>query len=76
MNSGAHFIDQLLYLSGSPVKKQTCSLKKIISRGDAEDVAKIVMETENGMILDLDINFAAAIPITPFQVFGDRGSIL
>ncbi len=67
-NSGAHFIDQLLYLSGSRLKKLYCSTRKIISRGDAEDMAKIVMETENGMILDLDINFAAAIPITPFQV--------
>jgi predicted dehydrogenase len=75
-NSGAHFIDQLIYLSGSQVKTLSCFPRKIISRGDAEDVAKIVMETENGIILDLDINFASAIPITPFQVFGNRGSII
>jgi predicted dehydrogenase len=74
-NSGAHFIDQLLYLSCSRLKRLHCSTRKIISRGDAEDMVKIVMETENGMILDLDINFAAAIPITPFQVFGEHGTI-
>jgi predicted dehydrogenase len=75
-NSGAHFIDQLLYLANSPLKKISSSIRKIISRGDAEDVGKIVMETENGMILDLDINMAAAIPITPWQVLGERGSII
>ena len=75
-NSGAHFIDQLLYLADSPVKRLNCALRKIISKGDAEDVAKIIMETENGIILDLDVNFAAAIPITPFQVFGRYGSVL
>jgi scyllo-inositol 2-dehydrogenase (NADP+) len=75
-NSGAHFIDQLLYLSGSTLKNISCSLRRVISRGDAEDMAKIVMETKNGMILDLDINMAAAHPITPWQVLGERGSIL
>ncbi len=75
-NSGAHFIDQLLYLACSPMKKITSFVRKIASRGDAEDMAKIVMETENGMILDLDINMAAAIPISPWQVLGERGSII
>lgn len=75
-NSGTHFIDQLLYLSGSKLKNYNCLVRKIISRGDAEDVAKLVMETENGMILDLDINMAAAYPITPWQVLGKRGSII
>ena len=76
INSGAHFIDQLLHLSGSSVKRLSCFLRKVISRGDAEDVAKILIETKNGMILDLDINFASAIPITPFQVFGEHGAII
>jgi predicted dehydrogenase len=75
-NSGAHFIDQLIYLSGSQLKNLTCIPRKVISRGDAEDMAKIVMETENGIILDLDINMAAAIPIAPWQILGDRGSII
>ncbi|MCF6268466.1 MAG: Gfo/Idh/MocA family oxidoreductase [Melioribacteraceae bacterium] len=75
-NSGAHFIDQLLYLSGSKIKNFYCKLKKIASKGDAEDMAKIVMETENGIILDLDINNAAAYPVTPWQILGERGSIL
>jgi scyllo-inositol 2-dehydrogenase (NADP+) len=75
-NSGAHFIDQLLYISGSRAKKLTCFSRKIISCGDAEDMAKILIQTENGVLLDLDINMAAAIPIPPWQILGERGSII
>jgi predicted dehydrogenase len=75
-NSGAHFIDQLLYISGSRAKKLTCFSRKIITRGDAEDMAKILIETKNGILLDLDINMAAAIPIPPWQILGERGSII
>ncbi len=75
-NSGAHFIDQLLYLSGSTIRNYNSSLRKIISRGDTEDVAKIVIEMHNGMILDLDINMAAAYPVTPWHVLGEWGSII
>ena len=75
-NYGAHFIDQLLYLSGSRAKRVTCSMRTIASLGDAEDVVKVVIETENGTILDLDINQATAHPIPPWQVLGARGSIV
>ena len=75
-NSGAHFIDQLLYLSGSRAKHVTCFLRRVISEGDAEDVAKILIETENGLILDLDITMAAALPIPAWQILGGRGAVV
>ncbi len=75
-NSGAHFIDQLLYLSGSTLKSMHCIMRKIISLGDAEDVVKLIMETKNDMILDLDINFATAYKFVPIQVIGRRGSLI
>lgn len=75
-NSGAHFIDQLLYLSGSKLKNISSYTRKIATLGDAEDVAKVLMETENGMILDLDISMAAAYPIPQWQILGERGSII
>ncbi len=75
-NSGAHFVDQLLYLSASPVKKIHCLRRRVLSRGDAEDFAKIIMETENGMILDVEVNFAAAIAPPAIQVFGERGTMV
>ena len=46
------------------------------SLGDAEDVVKAVIETESGVILDLDIHMASAHPFPPWQVLGKRGSIL
>jgi len=75
-NFGTHYVDQLLYLSGSRAKHINCSLQKIASLGDAEDVVKIVIETENNMILDIDINMAAAYTMRPWQILGDCGSIV
>jgi scyllo-inositol 2-dehydrogenase (NADP+) len=75
-NYGAHYIDQLLYLSGSPARKIFCALRTVASLGDAEDVVKAVIETESGAILDVDINMAAAHSLPPWQVLGRRGSIV
>lgn len=74
-NFGAHFIDQLLYLAGAGVKRINCSLRTIASLGDADDVVKAVIETENGPILDLDINMAAGQEFRPWQILGKYGSI-
>jgi scyllo-inositol 2-dehydrogenase (NADP+) len=75
-NYGAHMIDQLLYLSRSPVRRVVCSLRTIATRGDADDVVKVVMETSDGTLLDLDITMAAAQPLPAWHVFGRRGSAL
>lgn len=73
-NYGAHYIDQSLYLSGSRAKRISCSLRTIASLGDADDVLKAVIETESGIILDVDINQAAAQTLPPWQVLGKYGS--
>jgi scyllo-inositol 2-dehydrogenase (NADP+) len=75
-NYGAHYIDLLLHLSGSRAARVTCMLRTIASLGDAEDVVKALIETESGMILDLDINTASAHPMQPWHVLGQRGSIV
>ncbi len=68
-------MDQLLYLAESPAKRVSCALRTIASLGDAEDVVKAVIETESGMVLDIDISLAAAQPLVPWQILGSRGSI-
>jgi len=73
-NYGAHHIDQLLYLTSSKARKISCLMRRIASLGDADDVVKAVMETENGVILDLDINMAAAIQLSPWTIMGSRGT--
>ena len=75
-NYGAHYIDQLLYLSGSTARRVTCSLRTVASLGDADDVVKAVIETDSGVILDVDIHMASAHPMPPWQILGRRGSIV
>ena len=75
-NYGAHQIDKLLSLSGSRARRVSCTLRVVASLGDADDVVKVVIETENGTILDLDINMASAHPMPPWHILGKQGSIL
>lgn len=73
-NHGAHYIDQLLYLTSSTAKSVSCSLRKIAALGDADDVVKALIETQNSIILDLDINMAAALPLPMFILMGSCGT--
>ncbi len=73
-NYGSHYIDQLLYLTDRPISDIKCIRRNIVSLGDAEDVVKIVMETDDDMILDVDINMASAFEMHPWQVLADNGS--
>jgi predicted dehydrogenase len=75
-NYGAHYVDQLLYLAGSRARRISCALHTVASLGDAEDVVKALIETESGVLLDLDINMAAAHPMPAWQILGQRGSIV
>ncbi len=73
-NYGAHYIDQLLYVTGSKALDISCHLRSIATLGDADDVVKAVIVTENNVILDLDINMASSQHLTPCIVFGERGT--
>lgn len=73
-NYGAHFIDQLLYITGARVAELSCHRRRVASLGDADDVVKVLMRTEDGMTLDLDIDQAAALPISPWEIFGQYGA--
>lgn len=75
-NYGAHLIDVLLYLSKSRAKRSRCALRTVASLGDADDVVKVVIETDSGVVLDVDINMASAHPMTPWQILGKYGSII
>lgn len=75
-NHGPHFVDQLLDLAGAPARRVRCVMKAVATLGDAEDMVKILIETTNGVVLDIDINMAAAHPMPPWQVLGERGSLV
>lgn len=73
-NYGPHYIDQMLYLTSSKAKYISCSMMKIASLGDADDVVKATIETENDIILDIDINMACAVQLPPLVIMGSRGT--
>jgi len=72
-NYGAHMIDLLLYLTKSRAKSISCKLRTVASLGDADDVVKALVETDTGVILDMDINQAAGWPLERWHVMGRRG---
>lgn len=75
-NYGAHYIDQMLYLTKAQVTESFCRCHKIATLGDTEDVVKIVLGTDSGLTIDIDINCATAFEITPWMVFGKYGTAI
>ena len=74
-NYGAHAIDEILPLIGYDVKRVFCQLQRVATLGDADDAAKIVLQTRRGVIGDVDISQASAI--SPYRqiVWGTCGAI-
>ena len=74
-NYGAHGLDFMLHIAGEPIKRVAAHLRRVASFGDADDVVKTVLETESGVILDMDINMASAAELPSLIVFGTNGTI-
>lgn len=74
-NYGAHYLDQILQLVGYDVKRVFCNLQLVASLGDAEDVVKIILETEQGVLGECTINQASTIRPYDFIVWGTCGAI-
>jgi predicted dehydrogenase len=75
-NFAAHSVDALLHLVTSSALRVTCTTRRIVSLGDAEDVVKMMIETENNIILDMDINMASARTREKWHIFGKYGEIV
>ncbi len=76
-NYGAHYLDQVRYLSdGSPVKDVRCHLWAAATIGDADDVVKVWLKTEAGQVLDVEINQATAWDAPPWHVCGRYGTMV
>ncbi|MCG3150355.1 MAG: Inositol 2-dehydrogenase/D-chiro-inositol 3-dehydrogenase [Verrucomicrobiae bacterium] len=72
-NHGAHFIDQLLDLTGRDVERVFCRLGRVATLGDAEDVVKLVYHTKAGMLGEVEINQASPRPGYELEVYGTHG---
>ena len=75
-NYGAHYIDVLLYMVKDKVRRLYCSKNTVASAGDADDVVKLVFQTQRGITLDIDINQAAALAGPSWTIFGQYGAII
>ena len=75
-NWGSHVIDHALQFIGAPVKDVWSNLKRINAVGDAENQVKIIITGENGIIVDLEISDAVALPGAYCTVYGNRGSLI
>jgi len=74
-NYGAHYIDQMMYLSGEKLELLSCRTARIASVGDADDVVKILLRgTVSGILLDIDINQAAACAPYVWILYGLNGA--
>lgn len=74
-NYGSHFLDQMLDLAGAPIRRLFGRLARIATLGDAEDAVKVVFETREGVLGDLEINMGSALAPYHLEVYGSCGAI-
>jgi predicted dehydrogenase len=75
-NYGAHGVDQILGLIGFDVKRVFCDMMRVATLGDADDVTKIVLETRQGVIGEVEISMASALNPYKLMVWGTHRAIL
>ena len=73
-NYAPHQLDLALFLAKDKAKRFFCSVRNIATMGDAEDVVRLLIETEKGMILDVDINTASALKASTLTIWGKYGT--
>ena len=74
-NYGAHYLDQVLQLVGYDVRRLWCTLQRVASLGDADDVVKILLELGRGVLADCTISQASIGKADEFVVWGTSGTL-
>ncbi len=75
-NWGPHFIDQALQFLEAPVADLWSDLQHRVTAGDADDQVKILLRGANGRVVDLEVSTTATLPVSLYEVWGDRGSLV
>lgn len=73
-NAGSHYLDLGLQLLGAPVVKVYCDLKHLVSAGDVEDHAKVLLTAANGRVLDLELSNCCQVPENRWTLLGSAGT--
>lgn len=75
-NNGVHLLDQVCQLLDSPVKDAWGDLKQIVNPGDADDHNKVVLRAQSGMVGEVEVTYACALPLPAWVVMGSRGTLV
>ena len=75
-NWGAHLVDWALILLDGQVDDVFADVKQVISAGDAEDHAKIVLRGSDGFVVDIEVTSACACELPEWVVMGQHGSLV
>ncbi len=75
-NNGVHVLDQCYQLVDAPVTSVWGDLKQVLAAGDAEDHCQVVMRTETGLVIEMDLTSACAIPLPQWVIMGKRGTMV
>jgi predicted dehydrogenase len=75
-NDGSHVVDQALLLIGAgAVDVNSRMVRTNLTAGDAEDHVKIVLSTDSGLIVDIEVSNSCAYPQESWLVLGTAGGI-
>jgi predicted dehydrogenase len=75
-NNGVHAVDQVLQLMNSPVKDVWGDLQCVQNPGNTEDHVKVLIRTENGMVADVEVTTAVAVPAYAWMLMGSKGTLI
>lgn len=78
-NTGSHMLDLALQFVGSPVTEVFSDLRHIAGAGDAEDHVKVLLRTQGGATIDMEISRAEALGDITFPLWticGTTGTIV
>lgn len=73
-NYGAHYIDQLLYITGLTAGCEYSELKNLVSQGDADDFVKLILKNSDGILMDIEVNQVSAFEKNEWIISGVNGT--
>ena len=73
-NYGAHYIDQLIYVTGLSANCEYSELKNLVSSGDADDFVKLILKNSAGTMMDIEVNQASSFQENQWMIFGKYGA--
>jgi scyllo-inositol 2-dehydrogenase (NADP+) len=75
-NHGAHFVDMALLLIDDPEPQLFCHMEATsLYAGDADSHVKLVLLSEAGPLVDIELTHACAYPQDTWLVMGTQGSL-